>query len=62
MAILIVIEAGRCHMVSVFTSKLGSKGNRDLKRLECSINYDSKVENSSRASGKERGYLVFNEA
>jgi hypothetical protein len=58
MVILIVIEAIHSHMVLGSTSK----GNRELKRLECSINYDSKFEASSRASGKERGYSIFNEA
>ena len=41
-------------------SKLGNKANRELKRLECSINYDSKFETSSHAGGKERGSLIFN--
>lgn len=58
MVILIVIEASRSHTVLGSTSK----GNRELKRLECSINYDSKFETSSPASGKERGYSIFNEA
>jgi hypothetical protein len=43
-------------------SKLGNKGNRELNRLECSINYDSKSESASREKGKERGISVFNEA
>jgi hypothetical protein len=41
-------------------SKLGNKANRELKRLKCSINYDSKFETSSHAGGKETGSLVFN--
>jgi hypothetical protein len=62
MAILTAIEAGRPQKVRGSFSNCGSKGNRELKRLECSINYDSKFENSSRAFGKERGSSFFNEA
>jgi hypothetical protein len=58
MAILTVIEAGRPHMVPGSTSK----GNRELKRLECPINYDFKFETSNCASAKERCFSVFNEA
>jgi hypothetical protein len=58
-AILTFIEAGRLQKVSGSISKLGSKGNRELKGLECSINYDSKFETCSCAIGKERGSLVF---
>jgi hypothetical protein len=47
MAIYTVIEAGRSQMVSGSISKLGSKGNRELKRSKCSINYDSKSETSN---------------
>jgi hypothetical protein len=58
MAILIVIEAGCPHMVL----SSASKGNRELKRLECSINYDSKFETSNCACEKKRGYSICNEA
>lgn len=60
MTILIVIETDHPQVVSGSISKLGNKGNRELKRLECSINYESKFETSSHASGKERGSSVFN--
>jgi hypothetical protein len=49
--ILIVIEVGCLQKVSGSISKLGSKGNRELKILECSICYDFKSETSSYASG-----------
>jgi hypothetical protein len=44
MAILTIIEASRLPKGSGSISKLGNKGNRELKRLECSINYASKSE------------------
>jgi hypothetical protein len=50
------------HKVSPSSSKLGNKGSRELKRLECSINYDLKVESSSCGKGKGRGFLFLNEA
>jgi hypothetical protein len=37
-------EAGCLQKVSVSNSKLGRKGNRELKRLECPISFDSKFE------------------
>jgi hypothetical protein len=50
------------HEVSASNSKLGNKGSRELRRLECSIDYDSKGEISRRRKGKEMGFLVLNEA
>jgi hypothetical protein len=41
---LTIIEASRLPKGSGSISKLGNKGNRELKRLECSINYASKSE------------------
>ena len=42
-------------MVSGSISKLGSKGNRELNRLECSINYMMlNLRHFSHARGKER--------
>lgn len=43
-------------------SKLVDRGNRELKRLACSISYDPKGVTSSRGRGKGRGFLVLNEA
>jgi hypothetical protein len=34
------IEASHSCKVSTSSSKLGNKGRRELRRLECSINYD----------------------
>jgi hypothetical protein len=62
MALLTFIEASCSHKVSASSSKLGNKGSRELRRLECSINYDSKGESSSCGKGKERGLSVLNEA
>jgi len=62
MAIYTVIEAGRSQMVSGSISKLGSKGNRELKRSKCSINYDYKSETSNHASGKKSGPLLVSMA
>jgi len=38
------------------------KGQREIKRLDCSINYDKKGEQSYRRRGKGRGVLCVNEA
>jgi hypothetical protein len=61
MALLIVIVVSRSHKVSTSTSKNGSKGSRELKRLESSVNYDPKRESSSHGERKG-GVLVLNEA
>jgi len=53
--------AGRLQKVLGSNSKLGSKGNSELKRLEYFINYDSKFETSSHGIGKEKGHSIFNE-
>jgi len=59
MALLIVIE--ECHHLEDLTSlsKLGNIGNMELRRLECSINYDAKGESSSRGKGKDKGLSGF---
>lgn len=59
MAIMISIEASRSHKVSASSSKLGNKGSRELRRLECSINYDLIGETSSRGKSKEKGYELL---
>jgi hypothetical protein len=56
-----IIETGHPQVGSGSISKLGNKAKRELKRLKCSINYDSKFETSSHAGGKERCSLVFKE-
>lgn len=40
-------------------SKLGNRGQRELKRLACSINYDLKRGHSSRGKGKGRGPACY---
>jgi hypothetical protein len=47
MALLTAIEASRCQEGLAPCSKLGNRANRELKRLPCSINYDSKGGSSS---------------
>lgn len=42
MALLTAIEASHSQKESTSSSKLGNKENRELKKLSCSINYDSK--------------------
>lgn len=56
MAILRAIEASRSHKVSASSSKLGSKDNMKLRRLECSINYDCNGESSSRVKERKEGF------
>jgi hypothetical protein len=62
MAILIAIEASCTKKVLASNSKPRNKGSTELRRLECSINYDSKGGSSSRGKRKERGLSVLNEA
>jgi hypothetical protein len=62
-AILIAIEAEECcrqHGLAS-SSKQGNKGSRELSNLECSINYDSKGECSSRGKGRSfwRSYVFL---
>jgi hypothetical protein len=59
MALLTIIEERHCLEDSVSLYKLGNKGSRELRRLECSINYDAKGKSSSRGKGKDRGLSVF---
>jgi hypothetical protein len=42
--------------------KSKTKGKRELQRLECSINYDSKRGSDSKAKAKVRGVRMVNEA
>lgn len=43
----------------VALSKCGSKAKRELKNLECSVNYDATSECSSRGKGKVRACPVL---
>jgi hypothetical protein len=62
MAILTAIEASRSQKGSTSNSKLLDRGTRELKRLACSINYDSKGGSSGCGRVKGRGFSVLNEA
>lgn len=62
MAFLITIEVSQFQKESTFNSKLANRGNIRLKRLACSINYDSKGVSASPGRGQGRGCPVLNEA
>jgi hypothetical protein len=47
---LSVLEEGHRHEVVAFVPK--TKGRRELKNLECSINFDARGDCSSRGKGK----------
>jgi hypothetical protein len=55
MALLIAIEEH--HRLEDSNSL--TKRRRELRILECSINYDTKGERSSHGKGKHRGLSVF---
>jgi hypothetical protein len=54
--LLTVLEEEQCHEVLVSPSK--PKGRRELKNLECSINFDARGDCYSRGKGK-RVHSVF---
>jgi hypothetical protein len=56
------IEVSRCQEGSTLSSRLGNKGNKELKGLSCSINYDSKGGSASHGRVKRRVSLVLYEA
>jgi hypothetical protein len=62
MALLTAIELGHCHKDLASSSKFVNKGNKEIKRLACSMNYDSKCGSSSHGKGKGRGFSIINEA
>jgi hypothetical protein len=66
LALFELIEARRVHSLAdslaMVTATPGVKGQREIKRLDCSINYDKKGEQSSRRRGKGRGVMCVNEA
>jgi hypothetical protein len=57
MTLLSIIEASHFQKESTSRSKMVVKVNKELKRLSCSINYNSKAENSSR--GRVKGRVVI---
>lgn len=60
MTLLTVIEERQCCLEeSTSLSKLGNKGNRELRGLESSINYDPKGESSSLIRARIRGLSNF---
>lgn len=62
MALLTVIKASLSRMDSASISEWANRDNKELKRLDCSSNYDTKGRSSSRGRGKGRGFSVLNEA
>lgn len=57
--IAIKIEPRHHQWGSASSFKKRNKGTRELKRLDCSINYDSKGESSTCGKGKNKGLVVF---
>jgi len=60
------IKARRAHSLAdslaMVTTVAGVKGQREIRRLDCYINYDKKGEQSNRRRGKARGLTCVNEA
>jgi hypothetical protein len=54
---LALVEEGQYQEVSVSTSK--QKGKRELKNLECSINFDAKGVGSSQVKSKRALAVVM---
>jgi hypothetical protein len=48
--------------LALVTFVSGVKGQREIKRLDCSINYEKKGEQSYRRRGKGKGVSCVNEA
>lgn len=57
MALLTTIEVSHFQNESASGSKMVNKGNRELKILSCSINYDSKGGSSSQGGVKGRAVI-----
>jgi len=62
LALFELIEARRADSLAMVPTASGVKGQREIKRLDCSINYDKKGEQSYRRRGKGRGLFGVNEA
>jgi hypothetical protein len=66
LALFELIEARRVQSLVdslvMVTTASGVKGQKEIKRLDCSINYDKKEEQSNRRRGKGRGMTCVNEA
>jgi hypothetical protein len=61
-AMLTTIEASHYKEDLASGSKLGKRGNRELKRLSCSINYNAKGGSFSQGRVKGEGFSVLYEA
>jgi hypothetical protein len=65
LALFELIEARRVQSLAdslaMVTTASGVKGQREIKWLDCSINYDKKGEQSNRRRGKGRGVTCVNE-
>lgn len=48
--------------MAMATAVLGVKGQQQIKRLDCSINYDKKGDQSNRRRGKGGGFSCLNES
>lgn len=57
MTLLTAIYVSLLREGSASSSKLVNRGNKELKRLSCSINYDSKGGSSSQGKVKGRGFF-----
>jgi hypothetical protein len=62
LALFELIEARRVQSLAMVPSVSGVKGQREIKRLDCSINYDKKGVQSYRRRGNGRGLFCVNEA
>jgi hypothetical protein len=62
MAFLTAIEASCCQEGLAPSSKPGNRGNKELKSLSCSINYDFKGGSASRGRLDGGVSLVLDEA
>lgn len=62
MALLAAIEASHHNEEWASNAKPDNNGKRELKRLSCSINYDSKCGSSSCSRVKGRSQSVLYEA
>jgi hypothetical protein len=62
LALFELIETKRVQSLAMVPSVSGVKGQREIKRLDCSINYDKKGVQSYRRRGKGRGLFSVNEA
>ena len=58
MALLTFVEEERRNNVMVNTSSSGTKGKREMRNLECSVNYDARSVHSSHGIRKGRGNVV----